>query len=49
MFTDSAVAMKYWKRKTGNYHQKLNVQVASRIAEQFRTYDIRKWETFKAV
>ena len=28
-----AVAMEYWKRKTRDYHQKLNVRIASRIAE----------------
>ena len=48
MFTHSVVAMEYRKRKTRNYHQKLNVQVASRTAKQFRTYDLRKWGTFKA-
>ena len=37
-----AVAIEWWKLKTGDYHQKLNVRVASRIAEQFRTYDLRK-------
>ena len=37
------------KPKTGDYHQKLNVQVVSRIAKQFRTNDLRKWGTFKAV
>ena len=49
MFTDSAAAMEECKRKTRNYHQKLNVQCASRIAKQFRTYDLRKWGTCKAV
>ena len=44
-----AVAMEKWKRKTRDYHQKLNVRVASRIAKQFRTYDLRKWATFKTV
>ena len=29
--------MEQWKRKTKDYHQKLNVQVASRVAEQFWT------------
>ena len=42
-----AVAMEQWKDKTRYYHQKLKVQ--SRIAKQFRTWDLRKWETFKAV
>ena len=42
MFTHSVAAMEYWKPKTRNYHLKLNVQVASRFAEQFRTYDLRK-------
>ena len=37
-----AVAMEWWKRKTRNYHQKLNVRVASRLAEQFRAYDLKK-------
>ena len=27
--------MEWWKRKTRDYHQKLNVRVASQIAEQF--------------
>ena len=44
-----AVAMEKCKRKTKDYHQKLNVRVASQIAEQFRTYDLRKLGTFKAV
>ena len=35
--------------KTRNYHQKLNVRVASRIAEHFRNDDRRKRGTFKAV
>ena len=26
-----------WKSKTQDYHQKLNVRVASRISEQFKT------------
>ena len=43
-----AVAMEWWKRKTRDYHQKLNVRVASRIAEQFRTNNLKKWGTFKA-
>ena len=46
---NSAVAMEWWKRKTRDYYQKLTVQAASRIAEQFRTYDLRKWITFMAV
>ena len=37
-----AAAMEWWKRKTRDYHQKLSVRVASRIAEQFRTYDLKK-------
>ena len=36
------VAMEWWKRKTRDYHMKLNVRVASRIDEQFRTYDLKK-------
>ena len=40
MFTNSA--MQQWKRKTRNYQQKLNVQVALQIAEKFKTYDLRK-------
>ena len=44
-----AAAMEKCKRKTKDYHQKLNVRVASRMAEQFRTYDLRKLETFKGV
>ena len=31
-----AIAMEWWKRKTRNYNQKLNVRVASRITEKFR-------------
>ena len=34
--------MEWWKRKTRDYHQELNVRVASRIAEQFGTYDLKK-------
>ena len=49
MFSDSDVAMEYWKRKTRNYHQKLNAQVALRIAKQFRIHNLRKWGTFKDV
>ena len=49
MFTDSAIAMEFGKRKTRSYHQKLNVQIASWVAEQFRTYDLGKWGAFKAV
>ena len=41
------VAMEWWKRKTRDYHQKLNVRVASRIAEQIRTNNLKKWGTFK--
>ena len=40
-----ATAMEYWKQKTKDYHQKLNIRIASRIAElpqQFRTYDLSK-------
>ena len=37
-----AVAMEWWKRKARDYHQKLNVRVASQIVEQFRTYDLKK-------
>ena len=37
-----------WKRKTREYQQKLNVRVASRIAKQFRTNNLKKWRTFKA-
>ena len=37
-----AVAMEWWKRKTRGYHQKLNVKVASRIAEQFKTNNLKK-------
>ena len=45
-----AVTMEFWKRKTRDYHQKLNVRVESRIAEQFRIYDLKKWwGTFKTV
>ena len=45
-----AVAMEWWKCRTRDYHQKLNVRVASRFAKQFRTYDLKKWwETFKAL
>ena len=36
--------MEYWKRKTRDYHQKLNTRVASQIVEQFNTYDPRKVE-----
>ena len=44
-----AVAMEQWKCKIRDTHQKLNVRFASRSAEQFRTYDLRKRGTFKAV
>ena len=37
-----AVTMEWWKRKTRDYHQKLKVRVESRIAEQFRIYDLKK-------
>ena len=40
--------MEKLKRKKKDYQQKLQVRVASRIAEQFRTYDLRKWGTSKA-
>ena len=40
--SSEAVAMELWKRKTRDYHQKLNVRVASRIVEQFRTFDLKK-------
>ena len=32
------VAMGWWKRKTRDYHQKLNSHVASRIAEKIAVY-----------
>ena len=38
---ENLVAMVWWKRKTRDYHQKLNVGV-EQIAEQFRTYDLKK-------
>ena len=34
--TNKGLAMKYRKSKTRDYHQKLNVRVASRIVEQFK-------------
>ena len=37
-----AVAMEWWKRKTRDYYQKLHVRVASQIAEQFRTTNVKK-------
>ena len=37
LFPAEAIAKKYWKSKTGDYHQKLNRLVASRISERFRT------------
>ena len=40
--------MEWWESKT-NYQQKLEERVASRIAEQFKTYDLRKSLTFKTV
>ena len=42
MFAHVEVAMEWWKRKTKNSHQKLNVQVPSSIAKHIRTYDLRK-------
>ena len=30
------VAIKWWKSKTQDYHQKVNARVASRIAERFK-------------
>ena len=42
MFTHTASCTK-------DYHQKLKVRVSPQITKQFRTYDLRKWETFKAV
>ena len=49
MFPAEAIAMKLWKSKTRDYHQTLNEQVASGIAERFKTQDLRKWGHFKAV
>ena len=37
LFPAEAVAMKQWKSKTRAYNQKLNVRVASQIAQQFKT------------
>ena len=34
--TNKGLAMKYRKSKTRDYHQKLNVRVASGIVEQFK-------------
>ena len=49
MFPAETVAMKLWKRKTRYYHQKLKLRVVSRIAEQFKTHDLRKWGNIKAI
>ena len=32
-----------------DYHQKLNVQVASRVAERRQAYDLSKWENFRKI
>ena len=37
LFPAEAVAMKQWKSKTRAYNQKLNVRVASQIAQRFKT------------
>ena len=37
LFSAEVAAMKQWKSKTRDYHQKLNGRVASRNAEQFKT------------
>ena len=37
LFPSEAVAIKLWKSKTQDYHQKLSGSVVSRIAEQFKT------------
>ena len=31
------------------YHQKVNVRVASRVAERHKTYNLRKLENFKKI
>ena len=49
LFPAETVAMKLWKSKTRYYHQKLKLRVVSRIAEQFKTYDLRKWGNIKAI
>ena len=36
-----AVAVEWWKRKTKDYHQKLNVRVASQIAKQLGLTTLR--------
>ena len=36
-----AVAVEWWKRKTKDYHQKLNVRVASQIAKQLGLTNLR--------
>ena len=36
-----AVALEWWKRKTKDYHQKLNVRVASQIAKQLGLTTLR--------
>ena len=33
----------------GYYHQKVNVRVASRVAERLKTYDLSKSENFKKI
>ena len=32
--------MEWWKRKTRDYHQKLNIRVASRITEQSSGFEL---------
>ena len=35
--------------EVGYYHQKVNVRVASRVAERLKTWDLRKLGNFKKI
>ena len=35
--------------ETNSYHQKVNMQVASRVAERLKTCDLRKLGNFKKI
>ena len=37
MFPGETVPIKWWKSETRDYYQELNIWVASRIAQQFKT------------